>query len=274
MKGSLRSSYREPQTRKYLRSRSLSPCLRSASAASLAACILVAGLPAVSAHGVTAAPALADCEQDNVASLSVRACTYFLSQAGIAPEERLRLLNLRGRSWLTEDDPESAAEDFSNALKIDPVNVEALRGRVKAYDLLQQYELAVQDWTALITLSPQEDKLYRQRGASYLGTRNYSLALADYNKSLALNPKGLDAYIGRAMVYDAMGDRGKALKEFEAGIAIDENYLLLFWERARMADRWGERQMAIDDYIAVLKINGHWANARKHLERLGVYSPH
>ena len=117
-------------------------------------------------------------------------------------------------------------------------------------------------------------KLFRQRGASYSGARDYSLALADYNRSLELNPKGLDAYIGRAQVYDAMGERDKALKEFEAGIAIDEQYLLLFWERARMADRWGERQMAINDYIAVLKINGHWANARKHLERLGVYSPY
>ena len=41
-----------------------------------------------------------------------------------------------------------------------------------------------------------------------------------------------------------------------------------------MADRWGEKQLAIDNYITVLKINGHFANARKHLERLGVYSPY
>lgn len=248
--------------------------LRSVCAAMLAVCAVLTGAAAVSAQSVTSTPTLADCEQDNVASLSVRACTYFLSYADIEPAERLRILNLRGKSWLTEDDPESAAEDFSNALKIDPADVEALKGRVKAYDLLQQYDLAVQDWTSLISMFPQDDKLLRQRGASYRGAGNHSLALADYNRSLELNPKGLDAYIGRAQVYDAMGERDKALKEFKAGIAIDEKYLLLFWERARMVDRWGERQMAINDYIAVLKINGHWANARKHLERLGVYSPY
>jgi tetratricopeptide (TPR) repeat protein len=269
MKGSVRPPRRAQETRQ-------APGFRlcGAYAAILAACALLTGLPAAGAQGVTSAPTLADCEQDNVASLSVRACTYFLSYADIEPAERLRILNLRGRSWLTEDDPESAAEDFSNALKIDPANVEALKGRVKAYDLLQKFDLAVQDWTSLIAMFPQDDKLFRQRGASYSGARDYSLALADYNRSLELNPKGLDAYIGRAQVYDAMGERDKALKEFEAGIAIDEQYLLLFWERARMADRWGERQMAINDYIAVLKINGHWANARKHLERLGVYSPY
>jgi len=242
----------------------------------LSATVIVqaADIQAARAQGTTQAPSIADCEQDNVASLSVRACTYFLSNTDITPEERLRILNLRGRSWLTEDDPESAAEDFTNALKIEPANVYALKGRVKAYDLLGQYDQAVQDWTTLIALFPQDDKLLRQRGASYLGAQNYSLALTDYSKSLQLNPKGLDAYIGRAQVYDAMGERDKALKEFETGIAVDDKYLLLFWERARMVDRWGEKQMAIADYITVLKINGHWANARKHLERLGVYSPY
>lgn len=259
----------------YPAGRSLAPrVMRLLAAVMICTGVFAAQAMAARAQGVTPIPTLADCEQDDVASLSVRACTYFLSYTDIEPKERLRILNLRGRSWLTEDDPESAAEDFTNALKIDPVNVDALKGRVKAYDLLHRYDQAIQDWTSLIALFPQDDKLLRQRGMSYLGARNYSLALADYNKSLQLNPKGLDAYIGRAQVYDAMGEREKALKEFEAGIAVDDKYLLLFWERARMVDRWGEKQMAINDYIAVLKINGHWANARKHLERLGVYSPY
>lgn len=215
-----------------------------------------------------------DCEQDDVASLAVRACTHFLTADTRPPAERLRVLNLRGKAWLTEDDPESAAEDFSNALKIEPGNTLALQGRVKAYDLQGQFGLAIEDWTSLIAQSPNDDKLYRSRGASELGAKNFSAALADYGKSLELNPKGLDAYIGRALVYEAMGDKDNALKEFDLGIAIDSNYLLLFWERARMADRWGEKQMAIENYITVLKINGQWANARKHLERLGVYSPY
>lgn len=227
-----------------------------------------------SAQGLTQPPTMKDCEQDNVASLAVRACTHFLALDTLEAAERSRLLILRGRSWLTEDDPESAADDYSQALKLTPGNPEALRGRVRAYDLLQKFDAAVEDWTALIALKPDDDKLYRSRGASRLGTKDYAAAIADYDKSLQINPAALDAYIGRALVYEAMGDKAKALKEFEQGIAIDAQYLPLFWERARMADRWGEKKMAIDDYIMVLKINGHWANARKHLERLGVYSPY
>lgn len=230
-------------------------------------------LPA-SAQGLTQPPTLADCEQDNVASLSVRACTHFLSMDHVEAAERVRLLLLRGRSWLTEDDPDSAADDFTQALKLQPGNPEALRGRVRAYDLLQKFDAAVADWTVLIAANPNDDKLYRSRGASRLGAKDYSEALADYERSLQINAGALDAYIGRALVYEAMGDKERALKEFDQGIAIDAKYLPLFWERARMADRWGEKQLAIDDYIMVLKINGQWANARKHLERLGVYSPY
>lgn len=229
---------------------------------------------AVQAQGVTQPPTLNDCEQDNVASLSVRACTHFLGLEELSSAERVRILNLRGRSWLTEDDPESAAEDFTQALKLDPSNAQALSGRVRAYDRLEKFDLAVADWTVLIAQSPNDDSLYRSRGASLLGAKKYAEAIADYGTSLELKPAALDAYIGRALVYDAMGDRQKAMKEFDLGIAINPQYLLLFWERARMADRWGEKQMAIKDYITVLKINGHWANARKHLERLGVYSPY
>lgn len=235
---------------------------------------LIAAALTADAQGLTQPPTLQDCEQDNVASLSVRACTHFLSMDSLAKDERVRLLLLRGRSWLTEDDPDSAADDFTQALKLSPGNADALRGRVKAYDLLQKFEAAVADWTALLALAPNDDKLYRSRGASRLGAKDYSEALADYDRSLEINAGALDAYIGRALVYEAMGDREKALKEFDRGIAIDAKYLPLFWERARMADRWGEKQLAIDDYIMVLKINGQWANARKHLERLGVYSPY
>lgn len=222
----------------------------------------------------TDANTVKECEQDNVASFSIRACTILLSSQALDATERVRIYKLRGRSWLTEDDPAQAAVDFSRALNLQPNDEAALRGRVKALDLQERYELAVEDWTALIAMHPKDDALYRGRGASHLGAKMFDKALADYDVSLQINPKGLDAYIGRAQVHEARGERDKAMQQFLDAIAIDPTYLPVFWERARMADRWGEREIAIENYIAVLKLNGHYANARKHLERLGVYSPY
>lgn len=215
-----------------------------------------------------------DCEQDDVASFALRACSALLTGDTLDQATRGRVYTLRGKAWLTEDDPASAAEDFTQALKIDAGNLEALKGRVRAYDLVQNYDAAVADWTALIALNLEDSQLYRGRGASNRGAHRFPEAFADYDKSLELNPNGLDAYIGRALVYETMGERENALKEFDRANAVDPNYLMTYWERAQMADRWGLKELAITNYIKVLKINGHYANARKHLERLGVWSPY
>jgi len=232
------------------------------------------GVPADKQTDTLKTGTLKECEQDNVASFSIRACTILLSGDSLDDAERARIHKLRGRSWLTEDDPGQAALDYSRALKLQPGDEEALRGRVRAYDLQERFDLAAQDWSTLIKTHPKDDALYRSRGASYLGAKRFDEALADYGRSLELNPKALDAYIGRARVHDALGERDKATEQLQLAIAIDSNYLPAFWERARMADRWGEREVAIDNYITVLKINGQYAHARKYLERLGVYSPY
>ncbi|MGE0054139.1 MAG: tetratricopeptide repeat protein [Hyphomicrobium sp.] len=217
---------------------------------------------------------LKECEQDDVASFSIRACTILLSSDALPQQDRARIHKLRGRSWLTEDDPGQAALDYSQALRFNPNDEEALRGRVRAYDRQERFDLAVGDWTALIQAHPKDDALYRSRGASYIGAKKYAEAMDDYNTSLRLNAKELSAYIGRARIHDALGERDKAMDEFQTAVSIDPNYLPAFWERARMADRWGEKEIAIENYITVLKINGQYAHARKYLERLGVWSPY
>ena len=94
---------------------------------------------------------LKDCEQDDVASFAVRACTHLLNGEGLEAAERARVHMLRGKAWLTEDDPEFGGRRLhADALKLAPGNTEALRGRVKAYDLLGKFDLAVADWTRLI----------------------------------------------------------------------------------------------------------------------------
>ena len=243
-------------------------------------CVITVPSNAEPAAAATTPPAMkitdpmADCVQDDVASKALRACTALLNAGNRSPEELGRIFTLRGKAWMTEDDPASAAEDFTQALKINNTNLDALKGRVRANDLLQNYEAAIADWTALIALDPKSDIFYRGRGASNRGAGHFAEAFADFDASLKINPAGLDAYIGRALVYETMGEREKAMTEFDRANEVDPNYLMVYWERAQMADRWGQKELAIKNYITVLKINGQYSNARKHLERLGVWSPY
>lgn len=216
---------------------------------------------------------MAECEQDNVASDALRACTALLNGRGLSEMQRGHVYTLRGIAWMTEDDAAAATADFTRAIAIDGHNVTALKGRAKAYTLTGHHAEAAEDWHTLKRFEPSNDEFHRNRGTSLLAAGRYADALAEYDRSLELNPKGLDAYSGRANVYDALNDREKASKEFDLAIAADPNHLETYWARAEMALRWGEKELAIRNYEKVLQINGVYAHARKALDRLGILHP-
>lgn len=244
--------------------------LRSLAAA--AAFALCGGLAAAE-PAIEPADNLADCEQTDSAPRVVRACTHILNGQKLEAAERMRILILRGVGWSKEEEFAAAAEDFTGALEIDPSNVAALEGRAKARSKLAEHGKSAEDWSQLLALQPQNDKYYRMRGTERLGAGKHQEALADFDKSLEINPKGIDAYIGRAHVYNALKDRQLSEREFKKGIEVNENYLPLHWARAEMAEHWGEEKLAIESYVKVLKINGVYEDARRRLQRLGVFTP-
>ncbi len=226
-----------------------------------------------SGRDVSQAQTLADCEQTDSAPRVVRSCTLILKGQKLEPAERLRILILRGVGWSKEEEFQAAAEDFTGAIEIDPSNVAALEGRAKARAKLSEHIKAAEDWSQLITLQPQNDKYYRRRGTERLAAKQHQEALADFDKSLEINPTAIDAYIGRAHVYHDLKDRHLADKEFKRGIEVNDNYLPLHWARAEFAEHWGEDKLAIESYVKVLKINGVYEDARRRLQRLGVFTP-
>ncbi len=238
----------------------------------LAGALLLAAVPALSAEPEVE-PETQACAQDDVASFAIRACTALITSAKFSTKDLGRIYTWRGKAWLTEDDPEAAAADYTRALEIDPLNVTALRDRALAYTMLGEHAKAVEDWSRLITDQPANDQYYRSRGSGRLAAGQHDEALADFDKSIELSPSAVDAYIGRASVFDALKQRGLAEKEFKKAIAISPQYLPLFWARAEMSERWGEQHLAIKDYTMVLKINGVYASARKALVRLGIQTP-
>ncbi len=244
----------------------------SAIACTLSAASLIVTAPAFG-KASEVEPEMQACAQDNVASFAIRACTTLITSAKFGTTDLGRIYTWRGKAWLTEDDPEAAAADYTKALEIDPNNFIALQDRAKAFTKLGEHSKAVEDWSRLIANNLLNDQYFRNRGTSSLAAGQHAEAIADFDKSLEINPGEVDAFIGRATVYDAQKKRDLARKEFDKGIAIKPQYLPLYWARAEMSERWGEQHLAINDYTMVLKINGVYANARKALVRLGIQTP-
>ncbi|MGL4396482.1 MAG: tetratricopeptide repeat protein [Hyphomicrobium sp.] len=231
------------------------------------------------ASGALANPAAADdkqtlnCEQDNMASLALRACSALIASPDVPAETRGRIYAMRAAAWLREEEPAAAIADFTRAIDLDPNNITALRGRARAHTVLTQHAEAARDWSLIIALQSDKEEFYLERGASYLAAGKTAEAMADYTTATTIDPKSRKAYVGRAKVYDALDEREKAMKEFERALAIDPESFETYLAKAEVADRWGDTKLAIENYSLVLKYNGVYWHARLALRRLGVATP-
>lgn len=219
-----------------------------------------------------------ECEQPDSHVTALRACTALLDAGNLDDATLVRYLVRRGYAWLADDDgADGARDDFTRALKIDPANVKALKGRAKANTLLLAHDKAVQDWSAILATKPDAkdtEAALMARGEAHLAAGLQDAALADYAAALDFNPQSEAAHIARATVFAARDDRASVLKEFGLAHAIRGGSYDFYIARAQMAERWGETQSAIDNYQNALKIDPRraWV-ARKSLKRLGVDSP-
>lgn len=218
-----------------------------------------------------------DCEQENKATLALRACSQLLDIGDLDQATRARYYRRRGDAWLHEDEPKEAASDFSHALDIEPGNVTALKGRARANTLLGKHAAAVADWSAILVKAEDDtakEQAYLSRAESELAAGKPDAALADYAVILESNPNSVKAHIGRAKVYGSLNDRDKALEALDDALKIDPQSIAAYFARGQMAESWGDTRMAIDNYLTAWKLNprGAW-EARKGLRRLGVDFP-
>ena len=215
-----------------------------------------------------------DCEQVEVATLSLRACSALLEAPSLSDQERARYLARRGAAWLTEEDPDQAVADFTRALTLDPANGETLRGRARAYGQLGQQDKAAQDFSAAIgssPVTPETEQMYFDRAASFHAAGKSDAALADYDKILEASPNNVKARLGRARIFTALKDRDKALAEFDAILKADPKESAAFLARAEAAETWGDTASAIADYRMFIQLNNRkgWVAVRA-LRRLGA----
>lgn len=215
-----------------------------------------------------------DCDQDDVASLALRACSALLDSPSLSDKERARYLARRGAAWLTEEDPEQAVADFTRALALEPANAETLHGRARAYRQLGKHEPASADFSAAIgqsPVTPETEPLYFEHAESLFAAGNSAGALAGYEKILAASPKNIKARIGRARIYASLKDREKALAEFDAALQVDAKEPSIFLARAEAAETWGDVTAAIADYKTFIQLNNRqgWVAVRA-LRRLGA----
>ena len=175
--------------------------------------------------------------------------------------ERVKLLNGRGRAYLSLLRYGDAVSDFTEALVIEPKFGDALFGRAVAFLNLGRYDNAkddigyalkidssrseyhtllgrlktldgdfkgaLNDFDRALNLDGKSSAALNGRGYAFLGLEQYDFSSIDFKRAMELDPNFSPPYRGMAMVYlnsKRDGDVRSALSFAEKAVKLDRNH--------------------------------------------------
>lgn len=130
-------------------------------------------------------------------------------------------------------DRQQALADYTEALRLDPANIEMYRRRARAYLEQDNFDKAIRDLSAIIRLSPNDPQAYCDRADAYHEHGNplrrsvssfdkpwrdtrqedYPHAIADYTEALRLKPGDAEVLRKRALLHLGTHDYDKAIAD-------------------------------------------------------------
>src|SRR5262249_14598337 len=105
-----------------------------------------------------------------------------------AAEAQFRVGFNRGLSAAHARDLQTAAEAFSEAIRLDPSDARAYRHRGAAYLHQGEYDRALADLDEALRLAPDDAHAVYNRGVAYVQKNDLDRALADFGEAIRLNP--------------------------------------------------------------------------------------
>ncbi|MDN3027858.1 tetratricopeptide repeat protein [Streptomyces sp. S.PB5] len=172
-----------------------------------------------------------------------------LAHSGPDTVGRLLARVARGRAHRRAERYESALADFSAALVLDPLHVDALVGRALIHQQRGNAEDALADMDEAIRIHPGGAWNHVVRGHVNLTAGRPTEALADYDRAVELDPALDWALASRAELHRVQGRYQQALADLDRALDIDPEYIWAYSERSRCLghlERWDEavRDMA------------------------------
>jgi eukaryotic-like serine/threonine-protein kinase len=115
---------------------------------------------------------------------------------------------------------EKAAEQFQQAVQLDPVNDQAYWHLAEAYQNLNQLDKAEETFKRRISVRPNYWRGYSALGVFYISQAEYDKAQALFEKAVSLKPNNYRDYsnLGAALLYEGRDE--EATRAFEKSIAI------------------------------------------------------
>ncbi|MEI6681618.1 MAG: tetratricopeptide repeat protein [Bacteroidota bacterium] len=148
---------------------------------------------------------------------------------------------------------ENSAALWDQAIRAEPSS-KAYTNRGVLYQKAGQKDNALQMFTEAIKLNKAEKDALINRGDLYFADKNYSLAIADYNECLAVYPGEQQSIQNRGAAYAATGKTGLALEDMNLALKLNPASKNGYANRALLEQALNKNQAAIDDFYEHMKI--------------------
>lgn len=232
-------------------------------------------VPALLILALGTTPALADrmaaCVKNASPDAQARACSDVIDR-NPARDILARAWAFRASAYARKGMAAEAADNYGQAIKVDPDLTMAWIGRGMARLLERKFDAAVADFSRALALSPGDAALHVSRGYAHLARGKPKVAITDFDKALALDPDNVAALNNRGLAYKKLGRPKRAITDYSKAILINPLCALAHNNRGYANEALGRRADAIDDFRNALAIDPSLVGARDGLVRLKAAS--
>ena len=127
----------------------------------------------------------------------------------------------RGNVFLAGEMFDEAIRDFTSALQLNPVSVDALNGRARAYTATDKIQKALDDCDESIVINATP-KALSLRGDTWLAMGNLDNALSDFEGAMRCDMTVAETYRERAAARQAAGEDDLAQADLAAAQRIED----------------------------------------------------
>ncbi len=180
---------------------------------------------------------------------------------------RKRLLGTRrstphSESVESDEQPATTAQQRADLLAKQPDSAAQYEARGQVHCSSGNYEQGIADFTQALQLDPQNIDVLLSRAVAYCYAGSTSRALLDYSEALSIEPLSHAARCGRASIYFELGAWDAAVADLTAALEADPRSPNLYVLRAKSHWRAGNLEAAAEDLNRAVDRDPHHAEAR------------
>jgi putative PEP-CTERM system TPR-repeat lipoprotein len=173
--------------------------------------------------------------------------------ANASPESAARLKARLGMAKLQTGDKVGAAQDFEEARRLVPKQVDAMLGQARIAALEQHPERALKLTDEVLGMSPRNKDAGLLKAAILRIARGPDAAVEAYKAVLSIDPKNVAAYVGLISSYLEQGKTETAREQVEIARKAVPNNLMLRYTQGQVSLQEKKFAQARDAALDVLK---------------------